>query len=99
MTTKDELKASNQSAKFWELEQPELMETRFNTLRYYPKAQRLAGFAAAAAENLMPGGVAETATTIAAERFMYEQRRRVAVLVQLYAKFIAGLHRLSVLSI
>ena len=41
MTTKDELKASNQSAKFWELEQPEIMETRFNTLRYYPKAQRL----------------------------------------------------------
>ena len=40
MTTKDELKASNQSAKFWELEQPEIMETRFNTLRYDPKAQR-----------------------------------------------------------
>ena len=39
MTTKDELKASNQSAKFWELERPEIMETRFNTLRYYPKAQ------------------------------------------------------------
>ena len=35
MTTKDELKASNQSAKFWELERPEIMETRF------PKAQRL----------------------------------------------------------
>nr|DAI63306.1 MAG TPA: hypothetical protein [Caudoviricetes sp.] len=64
-----------------------------------PKAQRLAGTAAAAAVDFMPGGVSETAATIAAERFMYEQRRRVAVLVQRYAKFIAGLHRLSVLSI
>ena len=62
-------------------------------------AQRLAGTAAAAAVDFMPGGVSETAATIAAERFMYEQRRRVAVLVQRYAKFIAGLHRLSVLSI
>lgn len=64
-----------------------------------PKAQFLAGFAAGATENLMPGGIAETAATIAAGWFMHEQRRRVAVLVQLYTKFIAGLHRLSVLSI
>lgn len=33
MTTKDELKASNQSAKFWELEQPEIMETRSATIQ------------------------------------------------------------------
>ena len=63
-----------------------------------PEAQRLAGLAAATAVDFMPGGVSKAAAVITAERFMYEQRRRVAVLVQLHAEFIAGLHRLSVLS-
>ena len=45
-----------------------------------------------------PGGVSKAVAVITAERFMYEQRRRVAVLVKLHAEFIAGLHRLSVLS-
>lgn len=41
MTTKDKLTESNQTAKFWELETPEIMQTSFNTLRYYKNAQRL----------------------------------------------------------
>ena len=41
MTIKDKLTESNQTAKFWELETPEVMQTNFNTLRYYKNAQRL----------------------------------------------------------
>lgn len=40
MTVK-EAEYNNQTAKFWLLEEPEVMETGRNTLRYYPKAQRL----------------------------------------------------------
>ena len=32
---------NNQTAHFWELEEPEVMQTGKNTIRYYPKAQRL----------------------------------------------------------
>lgn len=41
MTAKDKLTESNQLAKYWEMETPEVMQTGFNTLRYYPQAQRL----------------------------------------------------------
>ena len=41
MLTYEEAAANNQSAKFWELEDPEIMQTGKNTLRFYPKAQRL----------------------------------------------------------
>jgi hypothetical protein len=41
MTTYKEAEYNNQTAKFWLLEDPEVMETGKNTLRYYPKAQRL----------------------------------------------------------
>ena len=41
MQTYKEAEANNQTAKFWLLEDPEVMETGRNTLRYYPKAQRL----------------------------------------------------------
>ena len=41
MTTYKEAEYNNQTAKFWLLEKPEVMETGKNTLRYYPKAQRL----------------------------------------------------------
>ena len=63
-----------------------------------PEAQRLAGLAAASAVDFMPGGVSKAVAVITAERFMYEQRRRVAVLVKIHAEFIAGLHRLSIIS-
>lgn len=39
--TRKEAEQNNQRAKFWLLEDPEVMETGRNTLRYYPKAQRL----------------------------------------------------------
>ena len=38
---KTDLERSRQTAKFWLLEKPEVMETGRNTLRYYPNAQRL----------------------------------------------------------
>lgn len=41
MATYNELKQSNQTAKFWELEEPEVLNTPKNTIRYYPKAERL----------------------------------------------------------
>ena len=40
MTTKA-VEGNNQSYKFWLYEDPEVMQTGRNTLRYYPKAQRL----------------------------------------------------------
>jgi hypothetical protein len=41
MRTNNDLASNNQNAHFWELEDPEVMETGKNALRYYPKAQRL----------------------------------------------------------
>jgi len=41
MLTYKEAEYNNQTAKYWLLEDPEIMETGKNVLRYYPKAQRL----------------------------------------------------------
>ena len=41
MMTKHEAEYNNQTAKYWLLEEPEVLETGKNTLRYYPKAKRL----------------------------------------------------------
>ena len=41
MRTKKDLYASNQSAHYWETEEPEVMDTGRNVLRYYPEAERL----------------------------------------------------------
>ena len=41
MRTNNDLVSNNQNAHFWELEEPEVMQTGKNTFRYYPKAQRL----------------------------------------------------------
>ena len=36
-----EAERTNQTAKFWEIEDPEVMTTEKNVMRYYPKAERL----------------------------------------------------------
>ncbi len=36
-----EAEYNNQTAKYWLLEEPEVMQTGKNTIRYYAKAQRL----------------------------------------------------------
>lgn len=41
MMNQREAEYNNQTAKYWELEEPEVMQTGKNTIRYYPKAQRL----------------------------------------------------------
>lgn len=41
MRTKKQIAADNQSAHFWEVEQPEIMDTGRNVIRYYPEAQRI----------------------------------------------------------
>lgn len=41
MKTANELSANNQSAHFWESEEPEVMKTGRNVIRYYPGAQRV----------------------------------------------------------
>lgn len=41
MKTYNDLKDSNQLAHYWELEEPEIIRTDKNVIRYYPKAQRL----------------------------------------------------------
>ena len=41
MINKRDAEYNNQTAHFWELEDPEVMQTGRNALRYYPKAQRL----------------------------------------------------------
>ena len=41
MKQRKDLEAANQSGHFWEVEDPEIMDTGRNVLRYYPEAQRL----------------------------------------------------------
>ena len=41
MRTWNDLENDNQSAHFWEVEKPEVLDTGRNVLRYYQKAQRL----------------------------------------------------------
>lgn len=39
--TRKQLDGNNQSAHFWEVEEPEIMRTGRNVIRYYPEAERL----------------------------------------------------------
>ena len=41
MRTRKDLESSNQRGHYWEAEEPEVLDTGRNVLRYYPEAQRL----------------------------------------------------------